>query len=166
MNITFLHFDVECEYESDWLYIDNFSKHCGKISKPWSFISNNHTINLTFMANSYGESIGFLAVWSPTTEPPTYPSIGCDNCDFPFKFGDSTFNTCISVLDVDTQPWCSYDLIPPSSEGIHKFSLKITCSDSDSSCPNSAPQMLITSPDYLDSYPNNADQVYIYGIDQ
>ena len=77
-------------------------------------------------------------------------------------FGDVTFDTCISVLDVDTQPWCSYptNYAPPTDEGTHIFPpVKISCSDSDSSCPSSPPQTVISSPDYPLNYPNNADQV-------
>ena len=75
-------------------------------------------------------------------------------------FGDVTFDTCISVLDVDTQPWCSYNITPPTDEGTHYFTPpKIICSDSDSSCPSSPPEMLVFSPDYPLPYQNNADQV-------
>ena len=98
---------------------------------------------------------GFLAIWSPYDIP-----TGCNNCDFPFTFGDATFDTCISALDEDTQPWCSYELSPPTNTGTHIFStVKISCSESDSSCPSSPPQTLVTSPNYPGYYPDNADQV-------
>ena len=77
-------------------------------------------------------------------------------------FGDVTFDTCISVLDVDTQPWCSSGpLSPPADEGTHILPpiTKITCSDSDSSCPSSPSQTVITSPDYPQTYPNFAYEV-------
>ena len=141
--------------------LDNFSKHCGSISKSWSFISNTNTLNVTFRSDSYNKNTGFLALWKSTTEPPTYPLTGCNNCDFPFVFG-GTFDTCISVKDVDTQPWClSGPLSPPADEGNHILPPppKISCSESDSSCPSSPPQTVITSPRYPLNYPDNADQV-------
>ena len=142
--------------------LDNFSKHCGSISSiPWTFISKTNTLPVTF--KYYGTTstgTGFLAVWSATTEPPTYPLTGCDNCDFPFTFGDATFDTCISVLGVDTKPWCSYQLSPPTNSGTHILpSPKISCSDSDSSCPTSSPQTVITSPNYPGKYSNIVDEV-------
>ena len=144
--------------------MDNFSKHCGSISQPWSIISNTNTLTVRFRSDGSGRRTGFVAVWTESSEPPTYPTpTGCDNCDFPFVFGDVTFDTCISVLDVDTQSWClnsdppSYT--PPTDEGTHIFPPKISCSDSDSSCPSSPPQTIITSPGYPASYPDNADQV-------
>lgn len=62
----------------------------------------------------------------------------------------------------DDEPWCTSDegLPPPVDEGSHIIpKVKITCSDSDSSCPSSPPQTLITSPDYPQYYPNDADEV-------
>ena len=117
---------------------DNFiSKHCGQISQPWTIITQTNTLTVTFSSDDGGTRTGFLALWTATTAPPTYPTpTGCDSCDFPF--GDTTLNTCISVLDVDTQPWCSPGpLSPPSDEGTHIFPPppKISCSDSDSSSP-------------------------------
>ena len=87
--------------------------------------------------------------------PPSTIPTGCNNCNFPFTFGDGTFDTCIIVMDVDTQPWCSYY----STETAISTPIKITCSDSDSSCPNLPSQTLITSPNYPQSYPNNVDEV-------
>ena len=137
--------------------LDNFSKHCGSISQPWSIISNTNTLTVRFRSNGSGRRTGFVAVWTASSEPPTYPLTGCDNCDFPFEFGDVIFDTCISVQDVDTQPWCSYNITPPTDEGTHLFTAKISCSDS--ICPCTPPQMLVTSPNYPLDYPNNADQV-------
>ena len=94
---------------------------------------------------------GFLAIWSQFHTP-----TGCNNCDFPFTYLGTTFQTCISIQDVDTKPWCSYEFIPPV---IITAPVKISCSDSDSSCPSSPSQTLITSPDYPLNYPNNANQV-------
>ena len=111
------------------------------------------------VSNTFRTRTGFLAVWTASSEPPTYPPTlkGCDNCDFPFEFGDVIFDTCISVQDVDTQPWCSYNITTPV---INDYPYpKISCSDSDSSCPSSPSQTVITSPDYPQSYPTNADQV-------
>ena len=161
INITFLHFDLEeeanCGY--DFVELDNFSKHCGSISQPWSIISNTNTLTVTFRSNGVGRQTGFVAVWTASSEPPTYPPTptGCDSCTFPFVFGSGSFDTCISVLDEDTQPWCSTFL---STEGTHiPPPPKISCSDSDSSCPSSPSKTVITSPDYPASYPNNADEV-------
>ena len=101
-------------------------------------------------------------MWTATSEPPTYPPTptACDGCTFPFQFGYTTFDTCVNVQDVDTQPWCSYNIKPPTDEGRHTFKTpKITCFDSDLSCPSKPPQMLVTSPDYPLTYPKNADQV-------
>ena len=137
-------------------------KYCGEIgtsteiSTPFSIITNTNNANLIFISDDYNNGLpGFLAIWSQY-EIPT----GCNNCDFPFTFGDATFDTCISVLGVDTKPWCSYQLSPPTNSGNHIFPPpKISCSDSDSSCPSSSPQTLVTSPNYPLSYSNNADKV-------
>ena len=163
INITFLHFDVweQPLCSNNWVELnyDNFiSRHCGKISEPWTIITNTNTLTVTFRSIA-----GFLAVWTATNEPPTYPpaTAGCHSCTFPFEFGDGTFESCISVHDVDTQPWCSTG--PPSTptdEGTHIFTPpKVTCSESDSSCPSSPSQTVISSPEYPLEYPNDADQV-------
>ena len=111
---------------------------------------------MTVKFRSGGETYsGFVAIWTATSEPPTYPlPNGCDSCNFPFTFADTTFDTCISVQDVDTQPWCPYDYTPPANEGSHPPP-KITCFESDSSCPSIPPLMVITS------YPENSNQVDI-----
>ena len=167
IKLTFLHFHIEDDSVcgNDWLLLDigSFStKHCGRIDQPWSFISNSNSINIRFRSNDDTRSAGFLALWESTTELPTYPSFnGCESCSFPFVFGDTAFDTCIRVQDVDTQPWCSTDLpLLPVNQGTHIVgNLKISCSDSDSSCPSDPPQTLIASPDYPQSYPNNVDEV-------
>ena len=167
IQITFLHFDILATLScSDQVELDNFSKHCGSISQPWSFISNTNTLNVTFISGRGYTYTGFVAVWTATSELPTYPTpTGCDSCNFPFPFGDTTFETCISIQDLDTQPWCSYseppNYTPPANEGTHILPsfFKISCSDSDSSCPNLPPQMVLTSPNYPLNYPRNADQV-------
>ena len=148
----------------DWVELisDNYnSRHCGQTTKPWNIITNTNSITLRFLSDKGFVRTGFLAVWSPATATPSFT--GCDSCKFPFVFGDGTFDTCISVQDVDIQPWCSSGpLLPPTDEGTHLFTpmiTKISCSDSDSSCPSSPPQMLITSPDYPLIYPDNADKV-------
>ena len=144
------------------LISDNYkSRHCGQTTKPWSIITNTNFVTVRFSSNYRNPYTGFLAIWSPTTAPPTYPlSAGCDSCTFPFVFGNTAFDTCISLQDVDTQPWCSYNTTPPTNEGTHLFTPpKISCSDTDSSCPSTPPKMLVSSPDYPLPYPNNADQV-------
>ena len=140
------------------------SKHCGRIDQPWTIISNANILNVRFRSDSSVTDNGFLAIWSATNEPPTFSSsTGCDNCVFPFVFGNITFDTCISVQGVDDQPWCSGQSEFASetvNEGTHVIpSNKISCSDSDSSCPSSPPQQLITSPNYPQYYPNNIDEV-------
>ena len=162
INITFVYFDIEyensCSY--DWLAIDD-EKYCGEIPTPWTIITNSNTATASFISDGSVTHVGFLAVWTSTTEesttlePPTNPpptATGCEICAFPFTFGGTTFDTCIIVQDIDTQPWCSNSTssISPS---------KIPCSDSDSLCPSTPPLMLITSPNYPQNYPNNADQV-------
>ena len=89
------------------------------------------------------------------TAPPTYPtSTCCEDCTFPFVFGDGIFDTCINVQDVDTQPWCLYKMTATTNEGTHILPPppKLTCSDSDSSCP-STPKTVISSLDYRLNYP-------------
>ena len=135
--------------------LDNFSKHCGSISHPWSFISSTNKLNVTFRSNSGGTGTGFLAVWTATTEPPT-STLSCDLCNFPFTFGGATIDTCIKIVGVDTLPWCS--ATPPTTEGTH-IPYKIPCADSDSSCPSTPHQTLIASLNYPLPYPNNVDQV-------
>ena len=163
IKITFLHFNVEeCSSCScDWVELKSdiyISKHCGQTSKPWTIITNINTITVTFISDGQYTQTGFALVWTATIEPPTYPSTGCDSCTFPFVLAGVTFDTCVSVQDVDTQPWCSYNISIPE-EGTHIFPYKITCSDSDSSCPSSPPQTVISSPRYPLDYPANVDQV-------
>ena len=146
------------------LISDNYkSRHCGQTTKPWSIIIDTNFITIRFFSNNVYTFPGFLATWSATTASPTYPPFnGCDSCTFPFVFGETTYDTCISEQDLDTQPWCSSGpLSPPTNLGTHILPppSKISCSDSDSSCPSSPPQTVITSPDYPLNYPNNADQV-------
>ena len=174
INLTFLHFDIEnesaCRYdEIEVDMISIISRHCGRVDQPWSIISTTNIINMRFRSDYSVRLAGFLAVWSATNEPPTYstPS-GCDNCVFPFNYGNTTFDTCISVEDVDDQPWCSpsesYNNAPPVNEGTHlvpSISSKVFCLNSDSSCPSSPAKELITSPEYPQSYPNNDDQVKV-----
>ena len=125
--------------ELNW---DNFiSRHCGQTSQPWTIISNTNTLNVRFLSNDRETHTGFLAVWSVTTEPPTYSTstpTGCGDCIFPFVFYGRIFDTCTSI-DGD-QPWCLADLAAPVNEGTHIIYVKSYCSDTDSSCP-STPQM-------------------------
>ena len=133
-------------------------KYCGEIgtlwekSTPFSVITSTNEVDLILRTNTIYTRTGFLAIWSPyEIDIPT----GCNNCDFPFTFGAATFDTCISVLGVDTQPWCQYNNIPPEVPPL----VKISCSGSDSSCPSSPPQTVITSPNFPIYYPHNADEV-------
>ena len=163
INITFLLFDIDKSTSTGtcyhWLQIED-EKYCGEkgtsteISTPFTIITNSNSVDVTFRSDNYDVSnAGFLAIWSQYNFP-----TGCNNCDFPFTIGDTTFETCISVQDVDTQPWCSYSITPPTPPVINTPP-KITCSVSDSSCPSSTPQTVIISPRYPQSYSNNADQV-------
>ena len=151
INITFLHFDID--YHStciwDWVEIEG-EKYCGQRT-PFSIITNTNSINLRFITSGSSDKTctGFLAIWSQY-ETPT----GCNNCDFPFMFGEATFDTCISEQGVDDQPWCS--VTPPI---INIDGNKISCSDSDSSCPSTPSQTVIISPNYPLNYPLDADQV-------
>ena len=128
----------------DWLELneDNFiSRHCGQTSQPWTIISNTNTLNVTFVSDYVGTRTGFLAVWSATTEPPTYPTpTGCEDCTFPFVVNGRIFATCTSI-DGD-QPWCPLADSPaaPINQGTHLITVKSYCSDTDSSCPRT-PQM-------------------------
>ena len=148
VNLTFLDFHIEddednlCAY--DWIDLasDNYnSRHCGQTSEPWTIISNGNTLTITFRSDGIETRTGFLAVWTATTEPPTYPttsSTGCEDCTFPFVSNDRVFDTCTSI-DGD-QPWCQMNPPGPIDQGIHLIKVKSYCSDSDSSCP-STPQM-------------------------
>ena len=114
-------------------------------------MSNSNIMNVTFRTDGVdGSETGFLAVWTATTEPETYPTFdGCGSCSFPFSFNGRLFDTCTSI-DGD-QPWCSLDVpppidLPPVDEGNHIITIKSYCSDSDSTCPQT-PQMSV--------HPNN-----------
>ena len=149
INITFLHFSTEtC---CDFVVIENerLKTYSGYQNTPFTIITNTNNVDVTFSSDNKYALTGFLAIWSQYNIPTE-----CNNCDFPFTFGDTTFDTCISVQDVDTQPWCPLDITPPVFNTV-----KITCPDSDSSCPSSPPLILITLPNYPLSYPNNVDQV-------
>ena len=159
-----------CEF--DYLFLNDgiySSKHCGHIDQPWNYISNSNNLIVRFKSNDNGKYGGFIAIWSTTTDPPTYPSptsAGCGNCNFPFVFGDAMFDTCISIADVDNQPWCGYFVPPILNEGTHIIlSSKVSCTESDLNCPSTPPKMLVTSPNYPLDYPNDVDKVtllYIY----
>ena len=165
--------DENCNFE--YIQVDELTKHCGSTSKPWSIITRSNNLTVIFQSDDSGWSgTGFLALLEATTEPPTYPTpTGCESCTFPFTYGEIngitplfsfagiTFDTCISFMDVDAEPWCSYDTLPPIDEGYHVFAKeeKITCSSSDSSCPSTPPQMLLSSPNYPNIYPNNLNKV-------
>ena len=133
--------------------IENY-KYCrniGNIGKPFSIISKTNSVDVTFISTrvSYGYRYkGFVAVWSQLENP-----TGCNSCDFPFTFGAVTFDTCISVMDVDTQPWCSYNTTAPVLTPV-----KIPCTVG--WCPSKPPQTVITSPNYpQDYYSNIVDKV-------
>ena len=144
INITIPQFDIEYNFEClyDWLDLssNNYnSRHCGQITIPWSIITDTNFVIITFFSDNIIPYTGFLAIWSATTAPPTYPpSTGCGGCIFPFLFKypfERIFDTCTSI-DGD-QPWC----LPaaPTDQGTHVMP-KSYCSDTDSSCP-STPQM-------------------------
>merc|ERR1719282_2319217 len=115
ISITFLFFELQDDYlcRADWVELisDNYkSRHCGQTTKPWSIITNSNFITIRFSSSYRNPYTGFLAIWSPTTAPPTYPSsIGCEDCTFPFVSNDRVFDTCTSI-DGD-QPWCQVN--PP-----------------------------------------------------
>ena len=148
IKITFLHFDITdggsvgneapTECGADFVGLDRFSQHCGSISKTWSFVTKTNTINVTFRSGTGQAGTGFLAIYEPTTEPPTYSATGCGDCTFPFEFGISNykiFDTCTSI-DGD-QPWCLSNFAPVD-QGTHVW--RSYCSDTDSTC-NRTPQM-------------------------
>ena len=120
---------------------DNFiSRHCGQISQPWTIITNSNTLTVSFRSDEHNTGNGFLAVWTASSEPPTYTPTGCDNCIFPYVFNRRIFYTCTSIDGY--QPWCPLPDQPPAptDQGIHLTTLKSSCSDIDSSCPRT-PQM-------------------------
>ena len=171
IKITFLPFEIYTFYQEfcqyDWVELDNFSKHCGNfgIYDHLSIISNTNILTVGFrrVFSDYG---AFTAVWEATTEPPTYPvPTGCNNCVFPFQFGSTTFDTCIRVEGTDEQPWCALHnppyFAPPTSYSTHEFNneVRVSCSESDSSCPSLTSQNLISSPNYPQTYPTSYDKV-------
>ena len=173
MKITFLYMDIfaysdNCELtliytwgsvtSREFVELDGLTRHCGSISKPWSIVSNSNIMNVRFISRTTAGRAGFLAIWTATNEPPTYPpsaSTGCSSCSFPFTYADTLFDTCTSING--DQPSCFPG--PPVDEGLHDIPTFYYCSDSDSTCPSSSPLTLITSPDYPASYPINAEQV-------
>ena len=124
-------------------------------------------MTVTLDSDIFNPFNGFLAIWTATTEPATYPSVmstGCGDCSMPFVFGEISFDTCISIEDVvDNQPWCQSAIapVPPANEGTHVLPPppKIFCSDSDSSCPSSPYKKLVASPNFPFNYPNDAEEV-------
>ena len=141
------------------LEFDNFiSRHCGQTSQPWTIISNYNIVTVKFRSDDFDSGLpGFLAVWSATIEPPTYPPTltGCGECNFPFVFNDRIFDTCTSI-DGD-QPWCQADLAAPINEGTHLINANVRsyCPDTDSSCP-STPQMST----HTNNQPGNCSKFY------
>ena len=141
INVTFLHFDLEDDSEcwNDQVEIDYKTVHCGHIAKPWSVVSNSNVMTLRFRSNYEENFTGFLGIWSPTAEPPTFKSkfgSGCENCEFPFLFQERKYESCANI-DGDDKAWCLNQIIPPSLEGTHKSLAppsKVPCSDTDSSC--------------------------------
>ena len=121
---------------------ENFiSRHCGQTSQPWTIITNSNTLTVKFRSDDWILDSGFVAVWTRTSEPPTFSKLtGCDSCTFPFVFNDRIFDTCTSIDGA--QPWCLLPDQPPAptDQGTHLITLKSYCSDTDSSCP-STPQM-------------------------
>ena len=150
INITVLDFDIYTWGSScrDWLEIEAV-QYCGEIPTPFTIITNTNSVTMTFKSDDTVRGTGFLAVWTLLDIP-----AGCNNCDFPFEFGNTIFDSCISVEDVDTQPWCP--IKPQVINGL----VKIFCFDDDSSCPSTPSKMLITSPNYPQPYPLDQDEVY------
>ena len=153
---------MECTY--DWVELDiDFygTRHCGLITQPWSMISKTNIMKMRFISDYSVRRSGFLAIWSATEEPSTYPtSTGCDTCVFPFPFGEAIFDTCISIEGEDNRPWCPFKFPKLLEEGTHVTpTTKIFCCGSDNSCPSKPAQKLFTSKDYPKFYPDNADQV-------
>ena len=114
--------------------IDDRTKHSGRIVKQWSIIGTTNKMKLRFSSDYIGIKKGFIAVWSPTDKPPSYPltnTESCEHCVFPFVHEGKTFTTCTSYKD--TKPWCQRKL--PVDEGIHILpSPRIYCEESDTSC--------------------------------
>ena len=104
-----------------------------------------------FISDNEDIFTGFQAVWSPTTDPPTFETkigFGCENCVFPFMFEGRRYNSCTNA-DGNDQAWCLNGILPPVNEGTHVSlapSTKIFCSERDQSCPRT-PQMT--------THPNN-----------
>ena len=104
-----------------------------------------------FISDNEDIFTGFQAVWSPTTDPPTFETkigFGCENCVFPFMFEGRRYNSCTNV-DGKDKAWCLNGILPPVNEGTHVSlapSTKIFCSERDQSCPRT-PQMT--------THPNN-----------
>ena len=142
---------------ADWveLIFDNYkSRHCGQTTKPWSIITDTNFITIRFFSDNSFPRTGFLAIWSPTSAPPTYPpSTGCEDCTFPSLFNDRIFDTCTSI-DGD-QPWCQANVPAPVDQGNHLINVKSYCSDADSSCPNT-PQMST----HVNNQPSNCCKFY------
>ena len=130
----------------EFVELDGLTRHCGSIFKPWSIVSNSNVMNVRFVSYQNRFLTGFLAIWTATNEPPTYPpsgSTGCSGCVFPFTYANRLFDTCTSI-DGD-QPWCYAG--PPVDEGVHVIpTWYYYCSDSDLTCPSDLPQMT-THPD-------------------
>ena len=160
INITFLYFElheVSISCRADWVELssDNYkSRHCGQTTKPWSIITETNSITIRFSSNDKEQYTGFLAIWSPTTAPPTYPSsTGCESCTFPFVFNDRIFDTCTSIEG--DQPWCQANAPAPVDQGNHLIDLKSYCSGADSSCPNT-PKMST----HVNNQPGNCCKFY------
>ena len=144
INITFLYFDIEDEELCQWDWVELISdkynfRHCGQTTKPWSIIIDTNSVTLRFSSDFIYVHTGFLAIWSPTTAPPMYPSsTGCGQCNFPFVLNDRIFDTCTSI-DGD-QPWCQASIPAHVDQGNHLINVKSYCPDTDSTCPRT-PQM-------------------------
>ena len=101
--VTFLNFDIWENMDCRWDYVEiGNSRHCGKITKPWSIITNTTIINLRFRSafahyfTTFESYNGFVAIWTATTEPATFQASG--NCEFPFTYLDQTFDTFAGAI--------------------------------------------------------------------
>ena len=141
INLTFLSFHLQEDKHcgKDYVEVDYSTVHCGHIKQHWSIISRSNIMNVRFSSDGEDNYPGFLAFWSPTTEPPSFKftfGFGCENCIFPFIYEGRRYHSCTNI-DGYKKHWCVNGIIPPTEEGLHvslAAPTKVPCSDTDSSC--------------------------------
>ena len=78
IQIFFLQFEIglyeeDCDSsacECDWLEIEG-EQFCGE-KQPFIMVTNTNTVDIRFISNDFDASnLGFMAIWSATTDPPT-----------------------------------------------------------------------------------------------